>query len=540
MMVVKADLKKLTVEQKLELETLRRGANGAFAQIALLLAMLFFTPEFPFIFLYRLICTVLIVIFAARWIIFRKYRHNPQLLAETNPWNIYLGISTSFFWMIVNILAVHYFKMNTFTGLMHLFLTNGILAAVMYSLSPTPKLQRLYVLILGIPISAMIYFTEVHSDYRYTGVALLLFVLYLIVASRSHSLDMRRALEFEERLIIQNTKLQEVVDSIPGFMILFTDKGEWIQWSRSTEKVISNLKLKDEIMTFIRSGMERKTLEVELHAGEERFFVITFEKLSEGSFIAIGLPVTELKEMESELEAQKLKAEYSSRLAAIGEMAGGVAHEINNPLSVISITSEMLAGKLLKENVNDAVWKKHTDKIFETSNRIAKIIKSLQLLTREDVEVSKDEVDLDEIISEALDVSTEKMKRKGIELLYKKSGPTYVRCRHVELGQLILNLINNSYDAIPGEGKIELTLQDSPGEVFLYISDTGLGVPEDLKDKIFQPFFSTKEVGEGTGLGLSIARSILKGHGGDIELLKAKGPTIFRLRFEKPHKKSLD
>lgn len=534
-MNVRPGLKKLSVQEKLEIETLRRGANGALAQILLLMAMLLLTPWFPFIYYYRAVCVLLILIFAFRWFVFRKYQHDPVRLSETNPWNIYLGISTSFFWMLLNLMVVHHFKMNSFPGLMHLFLTNGILAAVMYSLSPVPNLQRIYVLILGLPISMDILLNEGHSNYRYTGVALLVFVIYLITASRSHSYDMRAAYEFEERLTIQNTRLQEIVDSIPGFMIIFSQQGDWLQWSRSTEKVIKNEKLRDEIMAFIQSGSERKTKEIEIDTGDEKYFVITFEKLnsSEGVYIAIGLPVTELKEMQSALESQKIKAEYSSRLAAIGEMAGGVAHEINNPLSVISITSEMLAGKLQKENVDEKVWKKHTDKIFETSNRIAKIVKSLQLLTREDVEISHDDVDLNEIISEALDVSTEKMKRKGIELSYKSSGPVFVRVRRVEAGQVILNLINNSYDAIPGQGKIELNLQETADEVFLYISDTGSGVPDEIVDKIFQPFFSTKEVGEGSGLGLSIARSILKGNGGDIELLKAKGPTIFRLRFQK-------
>lgn len=534
-MTVRAGLKKLTVLEKLENETLRRGANGAFPQISILVAMLILTPTFRYIFLYRAVCITLILIFSFRWYVFRKYQSDPVRLSETNPWNLYLGISTSIFWMVLNLLVVHSFKMNSFPGLMHLFLTNGILAGVMYSLSPTPHLQRIFILILGVPVSMDILLYEGHSSYRYTGVALLVFVLYLITASRSHSHDMRAAFEFEERLTVQNARLQEIVDSIPGFMIIFSQQGEWLQWSRSTEKVFKNEKLRDEILAFIQSGSERKTKEIEIDTGEDKCFVITFEKLtsSEGVYIAIGLPVTELKEMETALESQKIKAEYSSRLAAIGEMAGGVAHEINNPLSVISITSEMLAVKLVKENVDESLWRKHTDKIFETSNRIAKIVKSLQLLTREDVEIARDDVDLNEIISEALDVSTEKMKRKGIELSYQSTGPVFVRGRRVEVGQLILNLINNSFDAIPGEGKIELNIQETPDNVFLYISDTGPGIPDEIADKIFQPFFSTKEVGEGTGLGLSIARSILKGNGGDIELLKAKGPTIFRLRFQK-------
>jgi hypothetical protein len=105
--------KALTVAEKLEVEVLRRGANGAIPQIFLLLSMIFFIPDFNHVRAYRIVCFILIAILAGRFLIFKKLQNDPVKLASTNPLNLYLGVSTSFGWAIINGIAVLYFHVNS-------------------------------------------------------------------------------------------------------------------------------------------------------------------------------------------------------------------------------------------------------------------------------------------------------------------------------------------------------------------------------------------------------------------------------------------
>jgi signal transduction histidine kinase len=523
---------KLTVEERLQLETLRRGANGAFPQIGLLIFLMFFIPSFPEIVSYYLAAISLIVIFFMRWILYRKYGNEPEMLIRKHQWTLYLGLSTSLIWAYLCGVAVYHFKLNSFIGILHIFVANGLLAAVMYSFSPTPKIQKAFILFLSIPVVIIILFNE-SGSMKYCGVLLGIFTLYLLAASKNHSSDLKYAYEFENRLLAEYEKLQEIFDSIPGFVIIVSDVGEWIQYSKSTGNVLNSDRLKFEIRRTLESGQNKKTVELDLGSVDEDCYIVSFEKLFNDEVLVIGLPIGELKKMRTLLETQKAKADYSARLAAIGEMAGGVAHEINNPLTVISITSEFLQSKLKDAHVDSEIWKRHTDKIYETSNKIAKVVKSLQNLTREDVLEQMSNVDLDVVILESIDISSEKMKRKGVILDYKGKGPLWVEGKHVEIGQVLINLINNSFESIEFTGRIEIKTREYKDDVFLCVVDTGRGIQEEIREKLFQPFFSTKEVGKGSGLGLSVSRSLVQGMGGDIELLQSHNPTIFQIKLKK-------
>lgn len=522
----------LTVEERLQIESLRRGSNGAYAQILLLIWLIYLTPEFPERVLYHLAAVTLIVIFVMRLVLFKKFENEPEILIKRYRWSLYLGVSTSLIWAFLCSLAVKEFHIYSFIGLLHIFVTNGLMTAVMYSLSPTPKLQKIYILFLGLSVTFIIQFHET-GEMRYTAVAMAIFTFYLLGASRNHSNDLRNTYELEKKLSDENKKLQGIFDSIPGFMIILNERGQWIQHSKTTGKVFNSDRLKYEIQKHLTSGSIQKTIELDFGSDFEDSYIVSFEKLYNNEVLVIGLPIGELKRIRLLLESQKAKADYNARLAAIGEMAGGVAHEINNPLSVISITSEFLDSKLKDAHVDSEIWKRHTDKIYETSNKIAKVVKSLQNLTRDDVLEQMSNVDLDVIIHESIDISSEKMKRKGVHLEYNGKGPLWVEGKHVEIGQVLINLINNSFESIEFTGRIEIKTREYKDEVYLSVIDTGRGIPDEIKDKLFQPFFTTKEVGRSSGLGLSVSRSLLQGMGGEIEILQSHNPTIFQIKLRK-------
>lgn len=525
-----------TVEERLNAESLRRGVNGTFPQFVMLIAMMILMPAFPGKLYYNVISSILFTILVVRWIIYKKAKNPTELLVTRFPWGITIGLTTAVLWACLVSIAIYYFGVNSVFGINHIYITCALLTAVMYSLSPTPKMQRMYILILGASLSFVIYFHEA-SVYRYTGIVLLLFVSYLIMASRSHSSDIRSAFEFEEKLSVENLKLQEVVDSVPGFMILVSEKGKWLKSSHSSKEILMSRQLEIEIDNFLKSGLDKKVMELDLSLQDEHCFVVSFEKVRsvDGGIIVFGLPIGDLKKMRQQLEIQKTKAEFASRMAGIGMLASGVAHEINNPLAVISMNTETLTSRLQKAHVDESIWSKKTQIILDTVNRIAKIIKSLQQLSREDVVPQKEDAEINSIIKDVIDVSTERSKNLGAEVIYEEKGPQWVKCKYVELGQVIMGLINNSFDAIKRtkEKKIFIETREAGNDIIIEIKDTGEGVsPEDEKH-LFQPFFSTKPVGSGIGLGLSISRSIILSYGGSISLLRAKNPTIFQLKLSK-------
>lgn len=496
--------------------------------------MMIFTPSFPAKPLYVLVCCLSLMVLIIRWVLYRKHR---KRIVVKYPWTISLGLSTAFFWAITMSLALNHFGVISLTGLFHVYFTCGILVNVMYSLSPTPKVQQIFILALGVPVSLVIYLSET-GNYRYAGAVLAVFVFHLFFASRSHFSDLRSAYEFEEALSVENNKLQEVVDSVPGFMIVVSKKGKWLKSSRLSPDVTNSEELNQEILEFQEAETQKKIKELDLEIdGIKHSFIVSFEKVHsfEGGIIIFGLPVDELNEVRHQLEVEKAKAAYAAKLAGIGVMASGVAHEINNPLAIISMNAETLQSKLSSQNVDRTLWERKVKTITDTVNRVAVIIKSLQNLSREDVLPEGDSVDLHQIIREVINVSSARLSLLGIELSYKNEKSYPIRGKHLEIGQVLMNLLNNSVDAVKDspQKKIIFDLTESDHEVVLEVKDTGPGISPEVQENLFQPFFTTKDVGSGTGLGLSTSRSILLANEGSISLIHPKDLTVFQVRLKK-------
>lgn len=223
----------------------------------------------------------------------------------------------------------------------------------------------------------------------------------------------------------------------------------------------------------------------------------------------------------TELEKQKNITFQTSKMAALGEVAAGMAHEINNPLSVITLNSHMLRHQFEKCPNEKENFKRFTDNIDQTAIRISKIITGLRNLSRDDSSEEFTQVKFRDILNDVLSLCGEKFKVHGVELrinIEEKIYETTINCRRVQLSQVFLNLLNNAYDAIEHKEKpwiaIEATIDRA--QLVTRIIDSGQGIPPDIQEKLFQPFFTTKEVGKGTGLGLSLSSTIVRSHKGEI------------------------
>jgi len=178
---------------------------------------------------------------------------------------------------------------------------------------------------------------------------------------------------------------------------------------------------------------------------------------------------------------------------------------------------------------------RHGERVVETSKRIAKIVKSMRHLSREGSQDKVRATPVREIVEETLEICRERFRHHAVGLLLCNVDPTLsVYCREVQIEQVLLNLLQNAFDSVveqPGERWVRLAALVRDDAVEFSVVDSGAGIPAQLKTKIMDPFFTTKEVGKGTGLGLSISRSIVKDHGGELDLREENGHPSFFFRL---------
>ena len=222
----------------------------------------------------------------------------------------------------------------------------------------------------------------------------------------------------------------------------------------------------------------------------------------------------------------------ASKMATLSEMAGGVSHEINNPLTIIVgqiYTLKKLVKKSeLEEKVNTTVLDV-ADKIKDNSTRITKIIKELRNFAKDGSHDPFEEISLRVILSDAIDLYSEKLKNYNFEISIDCPSDIIIKVRKIEVIQAFANLVTNSFEYGKGEEKSWIKVKGSvaDGKVTILFSDSGGGIDPQIKEKVFEPFFSTK-LPHKTGLGLSIAQSIFESHNGFINL-KDSEETCFEI-----------
>jgi PAS domain S-box-containing protein len=246
--------------------------------------------------------------------------------------------------------------------------------------------------------------------------------------------------------------------------------------------------------------------------------------------VGLNWDVTEEILREEKLQHRGLLNLNQARLATMGEMAAGIAHEINNPLAIILGNAERLLADLPGDYEDKPRLEAYAQKILETSERIQKIIKGLRSLSRD---ASRDPFEvhsLGQIVQDSLAFVEERLKYFQIDLrLDAVDANLKILCRPVEISQVFINLVNNSIDALKEipHSWISIETKVKNGEIQILFTDSGLGIPPQIASQIMNPFFTTKSSHEGTGLGLSISENIVKAHHGSIKLDKGYKLTRF-------------
>jgi signal transduction histidine kinase len=241
-----------------------------------------------------------------------------------------------------------------------------------------------------------------------------------------------------------------------------------------------------------------------------------------------------------ENQLEKLVKERSDKLfgqskySELGMMSAGIAHEINNPLAIIQARTTQLL-RIYRDTQKQKDLAEGLQQILYTSERINRTIQGVREFVHQDERMPDTDIKVKDLVDDVLAFCGQRMKNHGINLRFYGLENHTVRGHKVQLEQVILNLFNNSFDAIEflSDKWIELSVHETPETIQIYVKDSGTGVPGEVASHMMEPFFSTKELGKGTGLGLALARGIIEKHGGTLDYLHNLPHTTFMIELPK-------
>lgn len=240
---------------------------------------------------------------------------------------------------------------------------------------------------------------------------------------------------------------------------------------------------------------------------------------------------------QEELEAETRKIIHNDRMLALGQMASSVAHEINNPLSVITGLSEESIEALKDPAVDRSVIHEYMSRVLSMTDRIFKIVRALGLYSRKNEADPFLPASVAKIVGDAGVLFEKQYHAQGIQFSVHLSNPELrILCREVQVMQVLVNLLQNARDAASQSPHPWIRLDVEPvedGKVLFSVTDSGYS--RDIKDRLrlFEPFYTTKEIGKGTGLGLSISQGIVLDHGGEIYLDETSEHTKFSFTLKR-------
>ena len=239
----------------------------------------------------------------------------------------------------------------------------------------------------------------------------------------------------------------------------------------------------------------------------------------------------QLKDKESELILSQSRVHYASKMASLGKMAAGMAHEINTPIQTVNLIAERVQ-RQLKKNMTHEEIDSSMNKILNSVHKVSDIIDSLRKVSRDSKEDPFTNIKVKALLEDSVNMTEERFKVNNVAFkieYHDISQDTFVQCQGLQISQVIINLINNAYDAIEELNKkwVTIDVYKRSEKLQISITDSGYRMSDDIIDKIFEPLYTSKDIGKGTGLGLSISRDIILNHHGVLYVDKKSENTRF-------------
>ncbi len=247
----------------------------------------------------------------------------------------------------------------------------------------------------------------------------------------------------------------------------------------------------------------------------------------------------QLADKERELIVSQGLVHHANKMSSIGEMAAGMAHEINSPIQAISLIAERVQLQL-KQDISAEEIDASMSEVIASVDKVSGIIESMRKVSRDSVNDEFVSTRLSDLIADIANMTTERLNVGNIKFEVSYHGVTentLIQCQHLQISQVLVNLVNNAYDAIQQlENKwISIDFKKISDRIQISVTDSGEGIPCGIVDRIFEPMFTTKEVGKGTGLGLSISQDISVKHDGFLYVDSESANTRFTLELPMVH-----
>jgi histidine kinase len=360
-----------------------------------------------------------------------------------------------------------------------------------------------------------------------------------IVAAMEMSLNITQRKQLEDQLEKSEKKYHEIFNNIPNpvFVLDFenltiidcNDSVEAVYGFRKTDiKNTSFLDLfpedeQDRYAAIIRTSTEITQAKQLNHKGSPLFVNI---RISPSEYPGQKVLLVTTSDITKRLEAEQQLIQ-ASKMATLGEMATGIAHELNQPLSVMKTASSFCMKKMhAKQKIKDEILENLLTKIDKNVDRANRIINHMRQFARKS-DLALGQIQVNDVLVKAFEIFSQQLKLRGIEVIWDLDEDLpMILGDPSRLEQVFINLLINARDAIEykwglkeragSDKRITIKTRAHKMNVIVEVYDTGMGIPDSISDKIFDPFFTTKEVGKGTGLGLSISYGIVKECGGTI------------------------
>lgn len=329
----------------------------------------------------------------------------------------------------------------------------------------------------------------------------------------------------EHRLLLANQRYLDINRVIADTLVPGTSNAEIVERSRQTGHQPLAAGWPD-------AAEESLAARYEFELKDGKAFSVSRRATSDGGFVIAWRDVTDQKLTEQELVRRREEAFQNEKLSALGQLLAGVAHELNNPLSVVVGHAMML-----RDEVDDPDALEGIDKISRSAERCAKIVKTFLAMARQKPS-ELEHVSLNDVIESSLEIASYGLGKRGIQIdLQLAEGLPLVELDETQVGQVIINLMINAEHALAEQSAaprllVTTAFDESADRLVARISDNGPGIPEHIRLRIFEPFFTTKEVNEGTGVGLALSHRIISSHGGRLELVASElGGATFEIRL---------
>lgn len=377
-----------------------------------------------------------------------------------------------------------------------------------------------------------------------------------IVSAIEMSVDISERKQLEKQLEASEKKYQSIFNNIPNPAFVLNEKNlQVIDCNQSVELVYGFCKQEVLGKSFTDFFMDEDRYKMDQRIKQSKILNQVRQKGENNKLLYVDIWISP-SEYENEKVllvttsdiTQRLETEreliQAGKMATLGEMSTGIAHELNQPLSVIKTASDFILKKIRETSrIDESIHHTLLSKINSNVDRASKIIEHMRHFARKS-DINFENINLNTILKRAYDIFSQQLKVRGIEVVWSLTeNLPDITADPGRMEQVFINLLVNARDAIEEKGektglkvdneKIEIETGLENGFVRVKISDTGIGMKDDVKEKVFEPFFTTKEVGKGTGIGLSISYGIIKECKGHIEVFsdETRGGTIFLMQF---------